>query len=338
MGSAMTNVLSDMSEPHNSEERRFEAATVAIFDPVTANLRITRSILYTIGFRHFSYATSLKELRETIESEVIDLVVAEIDSNVKDVSTFVSDVRHGDLGPNPFVVFVTSGWKLNDEDAKTIIDAGADDLVRRPFSTQEFSARILTHIDSRKRFVITSNYVGPDRRKEARGDEQDNLVDVPNSLKTKVNNEPVSDVETAAAIDLTQKAILAEKLQRQAIHISIAASVIAEAVHRDGDVPGEAQQLTDEVTLLLEVTKDLDRRVGDSPFADATELAHSLVTVAESLSASVAAAKSPDPKDLALLTKLGTALQMALSPGSSEADIGSQIASTVAKRNLRQAS
>ena len=322
----------------NSEARSFDAATVAIFDPVSGNLHITRSILYTIGFRHFAYATTLEELRDVIESEVVDLVVGEIDGNVEDVSQFIRDVRHGDLGPNPFVVFVASGWKMSDDDALQVIDAGADDLVRRPFSTQEFSARILTHIDSRKRFVITSNYVGPDRRKEPRGDDQDNLVDVPNSLKTKINNEPVSDAETAAAIALTQKAILSEKLKRQAVHISVAASVLAQSMHRTADAPDAAPQLKDEVSLLLEVSRDLAKRVGESPFADATELTESVVSVAGSLLASVEAGKLPDAKDLALLTKLGTALQMTLNPDSSEADIGSQIASTIAKRNLRQAS
>lgn len=334
----MSAVPGRMTKSSNTDNRSFDAATIAIFDPVSANLHVTRSILYTIGFRHFAYATTLDELRDIIESEVIDLIIGEMDGNVDGVSQFIRDVRHGDLGPNPFVVIVTSGWKLNDDDAKLVIDAGADDLVGRPFSTQEFSARILTHIDSRKRFVITSNYVGPDRRKHARGDDQDNVVDVPNSLKTKINNEPVSDAETAAAIDLTQKAILAEKLQRQAVHISVAASVIAQAMHQSGDAPGSNAQLTDEISLLREVVFDLNKRVGDSQFTDAAELAQSLATVAESLHAGVNSPKGLDSKDLALLTKLGTALQMALSPGSSEADIGSKIASTVAERKIRRAS
>ena len=64
-----------MTKSLNSDERRFDAATVVIFDPVAGNLNVTRSILNTIGFRHFEVAATLTELRQVVMSQTLDLII-----------------------------------------------------------------------------------------------------------------------------------------------------------------------------------------------------------------------------------------------------------------------
>ncbi len=74
-----------------------------------------------------------------------------------------------------------------------MVNSGADDLLLRPFSTTLLGQRIEAHVERRKGFVITTEYVGPDRRKEPGGGAID-LFDPPNSLKMKAKEKLSADV------------------------------------------------------------------------------------------------------------------------------------------------
>ena len=69
-----------------------------------------------------------------------------------------------------------------------MVSSGADDLLLRPFSTALLGQRIEAHIDRRKGFVITTDYVGPDRRKDNSRASNVELFEPPNSLKMKAKD------------------------------------------------------------------------------------------------------------------------------------------------------
>ena len=61
---------------------------------------------------------------------------------------------------------IVTAW-LNDQGLiGRVIDFGADDLLLRPFSATLLESRIRVHAERRKDFVTTSDYVGPDRRRD----------------------------------------------------------------------------------------------------------------------------------------------------------------------------
>ena len=68
---------------------------------------------------------------------------------------------------------------------RKFIDSGADDLIPKPISASRMIERIKLLIKSRKSFVVTTDYVGPERRKPS--DREDTLpgVEVPNPLRAK---------------------------------------------------------------------------------------------------------------------------------------------------------
>ena len=66
--------------------------------------------------------------------------------------------------------------------------SGADYLVAAPFSPKQIIDRIRAIVHHRTPFVVTSDYIGPDRRDGGRGTELP-LIDVPNSLRAKVLGE-----------------------------------------------------------------------------------------------------------------------------------------------------
>lgn len=66
-----------------------------------------------------------------------------------------------------------------------MINCGVDHLVTEPLSPQQILSRVIAMVHHRLPFVVTADYVGPDRRKLTRPEEDYPIVDVPNSQKEK---------------------------------------------------------------------------------------------------------------------------------------------------------
>ena len=65
------------------------------------------------------------------------------------------------------------------------VNVGADGLLVKPASPRNIYDRVQSCIEGRKKFVVTADYVGPDRRKSSRPGIDIPLLDVPNTLRMK---------------------------------------------------------------------------------------------------------------------------------------------------------
>ena len=139
-----------------------------------------------------------------------------------DLCRRIQSLRQGVAGYNPFIVIVVTAWENSNGTVKRVIDSGADDLLLRPFSPAILGQRLRTHIERRKGFVVTSEYVGPDRRKDTSRASNVTVFEPPNSLKMKAK-EGLSPEEATLRLDSELKsareALVAEKLRRDAFHI-----------------------------------------------------------------------------------------------------------------------
>ena len=69
---------------------------------------------------------------------------------------------------------------------KKVIESGSDDLLPKPLSSGHLISRIEQLVQARKSFVVTSEYIGPDRRNTEERESEITLLQVPNSLRVKV--------------------------------------------------------------------------------------------------------------------------------------------------------
>ena len=82
---------------------------------------------------------------------------------------------------------------------RSAVDSGADDFVLRPFSTDVLAQRIAAIVERRKPFVISTGYVGPDRR-FGRGNSTLDFFSPPNVLKSNVERR-LANVQGASLLD-----------------------------------------------------------------------------------------------------------------------------------------
>lgn len=102
----------------------------------------------------------------------------------------IRKVRCGELGKNPFLCIIAITWNPTTEEVDDIIDSGVDTLIAAPFAPQQIIDRIDALVHNRKPFLVTSDYIGPDRRLETDTRETKvPLMDAPNTLRLKAINE-----------------------------------------------------------------------------------------------------------------------------------------------------
>jgi DNA-binding response OmpR family regulator len=261
----------------------FEKAETLIYDPVSANRAATRASLYNLGFRHIETVATLDAFTECIKRRPPDLAFCEAQSSDVRICDAIQMLRQGTSGYNPFIVIMVTSWENSSALVTRVIDSGADDLVLRPFSSAVLGGRIRAQIERRKNFVITSDYVGPDRRRDDSRPSDVELFAPPNSLKMKAQ-ERFSSEETAQRLDAALKTardiLTSEKLRRDAFQICILWRLMQQGLPVMPAYPAD-------IAKLERVTRDVALRSRGTEFESCIEWCDSVLAALEGLQAGV---------------------------------------------------
>lgn len=139
--------------------------------------------LHMQGFREIEDVSTVRDLRARVSQDDFDLIVVDCNLDVVHVAGVIDDIRHGKTAVSPFCIVFGI---IDQPDPKTLdilSNAGLDDVLVKPIAIGNIIDRVERRIKRRKAFVVTLDYVGPDRRRNPRpGCEEIPLVDVPNPL------------------------------------------------------------------------------------------------------------------------------------------------------------
>lgn len=233
----------------------YRRASVLLFDPVGVNLRNTRYALHELGFREISCLNSLAEFKRRLEDTSPDLIIAELVNNENEMLRAVKSVRAGELGRNPFVVFVLTSWVRDGQMVKQAINAGVDDVIIRPFSTTFAEERIRTLVRARKPFIVTSDYIGPDRRTDAQREKGTTLpIDAPNTLQVVTEADEGALDEANRWIAEARRTVEAERVKRLCMRLSVGVEVGVRELKEGNDAVldlGDMQRTAKELRLRL---------------------------------------------------------------------------------------
>lgn len=299
----------------------YETAETLIYDPVAANRTATRSLLYSIGFRRIESVSTLQDLHDSMKRRPPDLVLCEAQGVEADLCKMIQDLRQGATGYNPFIVIIVTAWENSGALVSSVINSGADDLILRPFSTTVLGARILSHVERRKSFVITTDYVGPDRNKDPKKSSNVQLFHPPNSLKLKVK-EPMTTEEATQKLGVMLKSaremLNTEKLRRDAFQVCILWRLIQ-------DNPPGTQRFDVDLAKLRDLTRSVMQRSADTEFQTAVEHCEAVLGAVEGLEMKVDRNAS-----MHLLGHAALSLNQLFTPEKSSTDHLAEIDSTVA--------
>ncbi|HWA90338.1 MAG TPA: hypothetical protein VG889_09905 [Rhizomicrobium sp.] len=257
----------------------YDTAEALVYDPVSANRMATRAVLYTLGFRNIESVASLAAFSDFIRRRPPDLAMCEVQGNDSELCAMIQSLRQGGEGYNPFIVVIATAWEKNAELIARVVNSGADDLLLRPFSTALLGSRIETHIQRRKGFVVTTDYVGPDRRRDQARPSNAELFEPPNSLKMKAKDRLTPeamaqrlDHELRAAKDVLN----AEKLRRDAFQLCVQWRLMQDLL------PGRGS-IDEPLAKIAGLTRSIAKRSRDTEFEAAASWCESILAAVEGL-------------------------------------------------------
>lgn len=307
---------------------RYEPVTVALYDPVAMNRNATRNVLYSLGFREIESFVALDDLKRAMTTRDFDLVVLEATKVDDPIYDFVARLRRSEISRNPFSVVLVGTWLPEAQVVRKVLDCGADDILSRPFSTAALGDRLRTHVHARKGFVVTSDYVGPNRRNDPTRPNSAKPITVVNSMKLKaVEGKTGFEAQIAiqAGVEAGKQSVNEERMRRAAFQIGI----VAGFVHAQTAQANETVRRTD----LERIHHLAEEMMSLAQSLNAEQAFKTAATVVEVAGNAIAG------KDLAnnaqLLVRLSVALQVTLTPHRGEAECHAELEETLQRIKLR---
>jgi DNA-binding response OmpR family regulator len=226
----------------------YASANALIYDPDMAGRAATRGCLEGIGFRDVQLAATLENLAARLKAAPADLLLCEVSGGEAKACAFIQDIRQDRRGSNPFMVIMATSWRHDSVVVSQVLNSGADDLVCRPFTDVMLAERIRQQIERRKAFVVTADYIGPDRRRDPRRSGPE-CITVPNALKTKALA-CAEAMRLESQIGEARAAISQQKMRRNAIQLCVQYRLLEQrrpGGHDFAEVLGRMRDLTEDL-------------------------------------------------------------------------------------------
>jgi DNA-binding response OmpR family regulator len=289
-----------------------------------------RNILMQEGYRGVRDVSTVGGARDSIRKAPPDLLV--VDSRMPDGDSIamIEDIRFKRLGSNPFITIIVMVWSPNREMVDRITKCGVDDLLVKPIAPSKLMERINFLAGNRQPFVVTSEYIGPDRRggrKAKDGEEKDPAddvprIEVPNTLGAKAAGETVDFVELQEMVANAMYEINDQRLKRHSYRIAAIVNKIVPAYQKKLVTPA----IQKEVVHLSAISKEISERLADSDFEHVTDLCETLDSVTSSIRRDP---KNPDPRDIDLLKAISDAIVVSFNPEKASAEFATEVTQMV---------
>lgn len=224
------------------------------------------------GLRNQFDAHSAEGLYSCFKSGEVDLIITMPEMMGDALGPTLQQMRHCRLGENPFVIVVTLVENPAPNLVRHLIDAGTDDVLLLPLAPIQLLERLDGFVLGRKPFIVTHDYIGPDRRTGDRSDAHPvSVMTVPNPMRSQV----IPNADKTPLPDQIRHAnarINVHKMKCYAAQVTYLVERIVGAY----SVPDSHAEMLGYAADLGTVAEDLSVRMRQSGFAHAGELAMSL--------------------------------------------------------------
>ena len=306
--------------------KQFDNVVVLLADAKSEMRRLIHDAFRSNGLREVRDCSGFEALQVAMTSGVPpDLIVTDAKLPGGDVFGLVSRLRGGEVGVNPFVPVIFMTWNADAQVIKNAADCGADYILAAPISADDVFKRVRVLINDRKPFVVTSDYIGPDRRRDPnRGDSDIPLIEVPNTLRTKAKGEVVDLGALRSAVDEAMSEVNEQRLVRHSYQINLLVEMIVPSYDEE-EIPPVVQI---HVQKLAAVAEEVHDRLAGSRFEHVAELCQNLSDVADSINGNW---KAPNRKDVNLLKPLSQAVLASFNPNRDSSEMAGEITGMVSK-------
>jgi DNA-binding response OmpR family regulator len=282
---------------------RFRAnVKVVMADGDTYMCQGLRNALTNEGYRDVRTVGRLSALRDVLAAAMADLLVLDADLADGDAIALVREIRRGKAGRNPFLPIILLIWTTDPEVVQRAVGSGVDLILIKPLSPAQLFSRIDGLVEDRKPFVVTADYMGPDRRDSEKPRDAE-FYDVPNTLKDKIEGRPVDTAALSEQIDAALQEMNGSRLAQAGVKLAAMVDGICRAF--------EARRVSDETAAELAQVCYMAKSIAGLGGADLGKLCKSLIKIVRTMRNDLDAV---DTKQIELLRPLSHSILLAANP------------------------
>lgn len=201
----------------------FSLVSATVIDRDTTSRTIIKEMLRRFGMGRVRDIADIDSARSALVAGNPDILFLDVGAVADPGFALLDDLRARRVGDNPFVIVICMTAAPTPALLGQVTARGADDLLIKPFKIETLRERIVGQIDYRRPFVVTSDYLGPERRKQSRqGAPTAQDFQVPNTLRLKANGK-YRGLDVGRAIRTAWDAVEREQIVRQAFHMAFLA-------------------------------------------------------------------------------------------------------------------
>ncbi len=165
--------------------------------------RLLGEMLRGFGAREIIEATDVPEAFSLIYREPFDAVILDFFLGEMDGADFTWRIRRDPACRNRQVPILLITGLPEHQRVLKVRDAGVDSILAKPVAPKDLFVRLNTMLAQPRRFIVTKEYVGPERQPEARRSAAARLRDFPSPL-TELRRRALSKVEPDDVLLLTK--------------------------------------------------------------------------------------------------------------------------------------
>ncbi len=259
---------------------QYENIRVVLAEPSSKLRSELAMLMKERGFKNVNATGNLSGVLNAVRDNEVDLLIGDTKLPEGSLSELVHQIRHGKIGHNPFIVVITLLSSSNKALVHKVMESGTDQIVAKPFNTAEIVAHIENLTHARKPFVVTTDYIGPNRRTMPRpGAQEIPLISVPNPLRSRMTGQ-ITEHSLKRSIDAAQKIINEQKVVRHAFQIGWLMNQIGGS-DEDSSFTISDEDLQKHLQRLHFVAADIALRIRHTHYAHVTNLCMTMQNMAE---------------------------------------------------------
>jgi two-component system, chemotaxis family, chemotaxis protein CheY len=151
----------------------FKDVKVLVVESSTPMFKLVKNVLgfFTVRDKNIFAAYSVEEAFEVFCRERPDLIIVDWLQNPDRGIYLTKMIRMNKTSPNPYVPIIMTAGSGHLNRVLKARDAGISEYLVKPFSARSLAERIERVVEKPRMFVVSENYVGPDRRTNKIDDE-----------------------------------------------------------------------------------------------------------------------------------------------------------------------
>jgi two-component system chemotaxis response regulator CheY len=153
----------------NTVPLQFSRLRIVVVDDNDFMRRLYRQLLQAIGFRpaNIKEAIDGRTAIEHLTEYNCDLAICDLNMKPMNGKKFTHYIRTDLKSPDPYLPIIICTGHTEMVHIANARDAGANEILSKPVTAAALYARLQAVIESPRPFIITQDFVGPDRRRRA---------------------------------------------------------------------------------------------------------------------------------------------------------------------------